>query len=264
MEMKSVENWNEVAADYQRTYYLGLNDYNAGLLGFWQRSGMIFPGCKALDIGCGVGKYGSYLAALGCDVTLTDISPEMIRLAEKNMEKFASPWRACVCDFDTITGEESEFLDGFDFAISTMSPAIQDVKTVRKMSALTHGWCFITRFSSWNQPSRDRLLAELGIEPKHSGERFAADCEEMIKIVSDAGYSPQVKYVEYNWCDIRTIEETAEYMQSRYLKDLDYAVEKSAVIGAAEKLCNSDGLFEDSVNTKVAWIYWSTQERNEK
>ena len=70
--------WDEAAPEYQSVFRLGLNDYNSALLRFWQENGMLTPGCRVIDIGCGVGKYGAYLAGLGCDVTLTDISENMI------------------------------------------------------------------------------------------------------------------------------------------------------------------------------------------
>ena len=59
------EHWDRAAADYQNVFRLGLNDYNSSLLHFWQSEGMLFPGARVIDIGCGVGKYGTYLAELG-------------------------------------------------------------------------------------------------------------------------------------------------------------------------------------------------------
>ena len=43
---------------------------------------------------CGVGKYGAYLAGLGCNVTLTDISENMIAHARENMAPYKTPWHA--------------------------------------------------------------------------------------------------------------------------------------------------------------------------
>ena len=102
LENKS-EKWDRAAVDYQRVFTLGLNDYNAALLRFWHEAGMLFPGCRVLDIGCGVGKYGTYLAALGYDVTLTDISGEMLRHASENMARFRTPWVVYRCDFNDAT-----------------------------------------------------------------------------------------------------------------------------------------------------------------
>ena len=160
------ENWDKAAGNYQNVFRLGLNDYNASLLRFWQEEGMLFPGARVLDIGCGVGKYGTYLAELGYDVTLTDISGEMLRHAAENMAKYKTPWAVYRCDFNEVTGTEPVFERGFDLAISTMSPAIHDAATVKKMSAMTRGWCFLARFHDWEQPWRDQLMRELGLTPR--------------------------------------------------------------------------------------------------
>ncbi|MBO6040220.1 MAG: class I SAM-dependent methyltransferase, partial [Oscillospiraceae bacterium] len=149
------KSWDEAAGDYQKVFALGLNEYSASLLRFWQEEGMIRPGCRVLDIGCGVGKYGTYLAELGCDVTLTDLSGEMIRQAAQNMARYDTPWRAFACDFHELSGTDPAFAGGFDFVLSTMSPAIDGVDAVRKMSGLSRGWCFLARVYSWEQPLRD-------------------------------------------------------------------------------------------------------------
>lgn len=110
------EKWNSVSDDYQTVFELGINEYNASLIQFWMENGMITPGCRVIDIGCGVGKYGTYLAKLGCDVTLTDISDKMIECVKKNMAPFKTPWTAFRCDFDEVTGAEEELSGKFDLA----------------------------------------------------------------------------------------------------------------------------------------------------
>lgn len=258
---EDAKNWDNVASDYQRTYKLGINDYCAELIDFLKSGKMIFPGCRVIDIGCGVGKYGTQLAKLGCDVTLTDISGKMLEHASQNMSQFTSPWRIYRCDFTDVTGNEDVFKDGFDFSMSTMSPAICDKKTVQKMSNMTNGWCFLARFTSWKQPGRDRLLSALGVAPKPPFDGLPEDCAMMIQAVSASGFVPLVKYVDYNWCDRRTPEEMAEYTLSRVFADDSQKPEYTAVLQTAKALCGEDGLFEDSVFTKVAWIYWKTEER---
>ena len=212
--------WDEAAPEYQSVFRLGLNDYNSALLRFWQENGMLTPGCRVIDIGCGVGKYGAYLAGLGCDVTLTDIAENMIAHARENMAPYKTPWRAVCCDFNEISGREEAFAEGFDLAISTMSPAIHDAATVKKMSCMTRSWCFTANFYEWRQPLRDALMKEIGIEPRpmHTGD-LKADCAALIQAVTDAGYVPQVKYVDYNWSDKRGAEGMAEYMRRNYFAD---------------------------------------------
>lgn len=259
--IQSVEKWDEASSDYQQVFKLGQNDYNRAIFSFWQEHGMVQPGDRVLDVGCGVGKYGVMFARLGCDVTLTDISGGMLKLAAQNMAEFTTPWTVYQCDFNTASGEEPEFAKGFDFSISTMSPAIHDVETVKKLSRMTRRCCFITRFCSWAQPDRDALMASLGVTAKPRMTDIKEDCENVYNAVLAAGYKPEVLLVDYNWCDTRTAADQADYMRRNYSEAL-CGVEEASILTAAEKLCTADGMFTDRVNTKVAWIYWKTGEDN--
>ncbi|MBR6352907.1 MAG: class I SAM-dependent methyltransferase [Oscillospiraceae bacterium] len=250
--------WDEAAGDYQKVFALGLSDYSAALLRFWREEGMIRPGCRVLDIGCGVGKYGTYLAELGCDVTLTDLSDEMIRQAERNMAGYGTPWRAYACDFHTATGLEPVFAGGFDFVFSTMSPAIDGAEAVRKMSALSRSWCFLARFQSWEQPTRDALMRTMGIEPRPMMDRLSDDVAAMIRSVGEAGFTPRVEYVPYDWADERSPEEMADYLCRRYFEPEERERLYPAARTAAAGLAGPDGLVHDAVNTSVAWICWRT------
>ena len=259
--MDEEKQWNQVAPDYQRVFRLGLNEYNASLLRFWQDEGMLFPGARVLDIGCGVGKYGTYLAELGYDVTLTDISGEMLRHAEENMAKHSTPWAVYRCDFNEVTGREPVFEKGFDLAISTMSPAIHDVETVKKMSAMTRGRCFLARFYDWEQPWRDQLMRELNLEPRRFFTDLHADCVSMIQAVSAAGYVPLVRYVGYNWADLRTPEQMTDYMLRTYFaEDENRDALAHETLRLAREHADAEGKVIDKVDTKVVWIWWKTDE----
>ena len=256
------ENWDNAAGNYQDVFRLGLNDYNASLLRFWQEEGMLRPGARVIDIGCGVGKYGTYLAEMGYDVTLTDISGEMLRHAKENMANYKTPWAVYRCDFNEATGAEPVFEKGFDLAISTMSPAVHDVETVRKMSAMTRGWCFLARFYGWEQPWRDQLMRELGLEPRKVFGDLEDDVSSMMQAVRDAGYAPLVRIVNYNWVDPRTPEQMADYMSQTYLaEDENRDALTREILRLAKQHANAEGKVIDSVNTRVAWIWWKTEEQ---
>ncbi len=263
--MDEEKRWDTAAEDYQRVFALGLNEYNAGLLRFWHEQGMLFPGCRVLDIGCGVGKYGTCLAELGYDVTLTDISGEMLRRAAANMERFRTPWAVYRCDFNEADGEEDVFSKGFDLTISTMSPAVHDTATVRKMSGMTRGWCFLARFRSWEQPLRDELMRRMGVEPRQRMGDLGEDVEAMIRSVAEAGFDPLVRCVDYNWSDRRTPEQMADYLCRRvFSEEEEQDVLRAKALACAEEMADEDGFLEDAVYTGVAWIYWKTGERNDR
>lgn len=249
---------NAVSADFQRVFDLGLNDYNRAFMQFVTADKMLPPGGSVLDIGCGVGKYGALFAELGHPVTLTDISRSMLDYAEKNMAKFSTPWRSMVCDFDKATGDEPVFRDGFDLVISTFSPAVHDLNTVRKMSAMSRGWCVAAKFVSWEQPFRDALAKHLG---RDNFETPAEDPSELVRCVNAAGYPVHSRTVPYNWSDRRTPEEMADYLLRGRLSAISG---RDALRADIIKYCtghmSADGTVTDAVKTQVIWLYWNTKE----
>jgi len=250
--------WDAVAQNYQNVYRLGQNDYNKSLFSFWIQQGMLRPGDRVLDIGCGVGKYGVMFAGYGCDVTLTDISPEMIARARENLAPYSVPHRAEVSDFSAATGEEPVYAPGFDFSISTMSPAVSTVETVRRMSSMTRGTCFLTNFCVWEQPARDAVMRSLALPTQPLMHGLAADCDALTAAVREAGYTPQQLIVDYCWADDRTPTEQVQYLKSRYADALA-GVSEPELLKAVTALCSENGLFHDNINTKVLWLWWSTQ-----
>ncbi len=251
--------WDKHAGDYQRVFKAGISDYNRRLIKFLLNSGMLYPGCKVLDVGCGVGKYGTYFAALGCGVTLMDISPEMLRRAEENMQAFSTPWHTVQGDFNSVSPGEDAFAGGFDLSMSTMSPAIHDLATVKKLSAMTHGWCLVTNFVSWRQPIRDSFYRALGYDPVESMAGGVGSIGELEKAVRLAGYEPHLRYESYDWLDERSPVEAAEYLIRRHpaMDENDSELLKRATASAAG-LCDGRGVFRDEVNTQVAWLSWKT------
>ena len=258
--MNTAQKWNEHAADYQKVFQIGMNDYSKKLITFLLENDMLRPGCRVIDVGCGVGKYGTYFAALGCDVTLTDISAGMLEMARRNMTAFDTPWTTLECDFQTVDSAHPVFRDGFDLAISTMCPAIGDVDTVKKISGMVHGGCFITHFTHWEEPLRKRFFDALGIGPAENMNRFSYHIDALVEAVKAAGYEPQLRHVPYSWCDERSAEEAADYLLTR-VANLTVTEElRERAVAAARELCDERGIFMDAVNTTVAWVSWETKE----
>ena len=257
--MEQIKSWDEAAADYQRVFRMGLNDYNRQLLEFFTSAGLLHPGCSVLDIGCGVGKYGTDFAELGCGVTLTDISPAMLAHAARNMAAYATPWRIVEGDFAMLSTDELSGGDKFDLSVAMMSAAVHDTAGVEKMSVLTRGWCFTANFVEWAQPMRDEFYRLMGLEVPGFGAGMHDSAEALLQAVRDAGYDPIVKYVPYDWSDDRSPDEAAEYLIKRCGGDTGDAALMTRARKIAAELADENGVFVDSVSTCVAWIYWNTE-----
>lgn len=262
--MDNAVKWDKEAANYQRTYLLGENQYNGELMDFLTLECGLRPGCRIIDIGCGVGKYGVYFANMGCHVTLTDISPKMLRFAEKNMAMTGNNWQTICCDWHNAPMDAAQLREKFQLAISTMSPAICDVETVEKMSAVTEGFCFTSQFCKWDDPLRSLFCQRLGLEERPVFENMDERCAQLIRCVCEAGFVPRLSYRDYCWSDERTAQEAAERFIARYYQG-EEAPEgiKDAALEFARELAQDTGTITDSINTKVMWLYWSTEKKGD-
>ena len=251
--------WNNESNNFQKSFIRGKTDYNDKLINFLKEQGMIYKGCRVIDIGCGVGKYSYYLAQEGCNVTLTDISESMIEHANKNMAEFPNEqWNSITCNFEEYNFFDSHFQNGYDLSICNMSPAVYDLHTLRKMEMITNKWCFISRFSKWSQPSRDELFNELGITPYPFMQNLSKDCANLIQCVSRIGYLPMVKYVDSSWIDKRTPENAVNYIFDRYDFDVEITDDiKKRAYEIANSMADSDGYFNDKVDAQACWIYFT-------
>lgn len=65
--------------------------------------------CRAIDLGCGVGREANYLASMGFDVTGIDISPTAIDMARKAAKETGVGTTFLVDDVTTLTQVEGPF-----------------------------------------------------------------------------------------------------------------------------------------------------------
>ena len=265
MEEKAKQ-WDRAAAEFQRTYELGINPYLRACFEFWTERGMIFPGCRVLDVGCGVGKYGVLLTARGCEVTLTDISEKMLSFARRNMET-AFPGTSCrilCCDFDEADLESEAFSPRFDFCLSTMSPAIHDKNTLEKLNLLSRGWCFIAGFTDSDAVLRRQILEAVGFFEAQTREEKPelqhTTMAQLTEMVRELGYHPETVTVPYDWTDRRTPEQQSDLMWKRYYQQSDKSEEyRQKTLAYLMRTADPDGMVADAVHTQVQWLFWKAK-----
>lgn len=256
----SVQKWDKAADGFQKSFESGGNDYSERLMDFITGSCGVRAGSRVLDIGCGVGKYGVYLSRLGADVTLTDISPRMLEHARRNLEAVGGKYRTLCGDWCSFDLECPELSHGFDLSMATMSPAISDLDSVRRMSSVTRGICLVTNFLSWEDLSARRYFAALGREYDAQNDKLRLDCEALSDCVLKAGFEPRFRYEPYCWEDMRTAEDSAARFIERSLGGSADDKTRELILAAAKDSVNENGLVCDRVNTEVVWMYWDTRE----
>ncbi|OPY46291.1 MAG: Mg-protoporphyrin IX methyl transferase [Methanoregulaceae archaeon PtaU1.Bin222] len=111
-----------------------------------EEAGFSAPGSRVLDIGCGPGPISLPLARAGAEVTSLDISSGMLqRLREKAIAEGLSI-RTLECSWWTADIDSLGFRDNFDLVIASMTPAVKDLGTFKKMMACSKRFCYYSGF----------------------------------------------------------------------------------------------------------------------
>ena len=83
----------------------------------------------------------------------------------------------------------------------------------------------------------------------------------MLQAVTEAGFVPHVRVVNYNWEDRRTPEQMTENMLRRFFPEEDREFVRGELLRLIHFHAGQDGTVLDAVNTKVNWIWWKTENR---
>lgn len=152
-----VQHWNEVSKDYDSESMSLIDERIFGLLEDMQ---VLPDGGRALDIGCGTGSLTSMIAPRCSRLLGIDISPGMLSVAR---ERFAG--REGV---ELLRQGWEEFVseERYDLVFSSFCPAVDDLRSVMRMDALSEGVCCLV---SLGGSSGDRLAFDIWEELGYSG-----------------------------------------------------------------------------------------------
>ena len=155
------------------------------------RDGVVGPGVRVLDLGCGPGRYSELLAAAGCRVTGVDLSPRSIAYAQQRATA-----RGLVIDYRVADFRELDDAAAYDVVLqvfgelATFSDAVRDEVLARVRRALVPGGRLV--FDVSTPQLRSRVGANHGWAVQESGFWRAGP-----HLVLTDGYA----YPDDVWCD---------------------------------------------------------------
>ena len=90
------------------------------------------PGERALDVGCGTGRYIEWLCQLGLDVFGLDISPDMLDVASRRLREADLPARLVLADATRIPFRDATF--DLAYAVTTLEFIPDPAGAIREMA----------------------------------------------------------------------------------------------------------------------------------
>lgn len=203
-----------------------------------------------LDIGCATGKLAMKMYPHVAYIHGTDVSPKMIQYAKENvadakLENLSfevSTWS----DVDIV---QKGWVHTYDWVIASMTPAIQNLDTLKKMIQVSKKHCFIATIVERKNLLEEELRKHFPFVERRTDFKQGTNC--IFNLLWLMGYTPEVRYIETTYQNELTIEEG---MNIFHIHSLDLA-QKQQIQVYFEQSCVNGKIIE-SANTKVAFIYW--------
>ena len=256
--MSNKKMWNEVAGHYQKTVHEDNGGYPDQLIAFLKAQGMLIPGNRVADVGCGAGKYALRFAECGCDLLLLDIAENMMEYTLQNLASYTIRIDAAVCDWEEISLDEQGWRQSVDLAFAAMTPAVSTREDLEKLSAISRKGCFISKFISMDNHLLHDIEGALGyFSGQHWDQEDALNC---LRWVLDAGFLPRVRFVPYGWENIYTLDEAKEYFLAgdfgKWIRENGKEEDLNALLRSA---ADGDGYLHETVSAQTMWLFWDVR-----
>ncbi len=98
-------------------------------------------GERALDVGCGTGRYIHWLLGRGVDAFGVDISPDMLAIARGRLAQTGDHWRIALADAHRLPFHDGAF--DLAYAVTTLEFVSDPAACVREMGRVSRGRIFI-------------------------------------------------------------------------------------------------------------------------
>lgn len=200
--------WNHMAANFAKMEIPSVKDnFTMKLISQYK---LCPQGSRALDVGCGAGRYAIALAKMGVAVEATDFSEEMIGQAKQCAQDHgAGDILFFQDDWSKFDIKDRAWDQKFDLVLCNMTPAVHDRATLEKAIAASKGWLLITKHRHRTNSVLDRLHESLGLEAR------STKSEDQIKMAFDylwdQQYSPEMVKEEQVWNHQRPLEEAIKH-----------------------------------------------------
>lgn len=151
--------WDNAAKDYDRGEDHQTRTYAAAVIEKFRGNGLLEPGTKALDIGCGTGRLAVALAREGIDVTAVDFSQGMLDRIPGKLDGVSAKHIQTRClDWDAVDIDSLGWRKAFDIVIAHMTPAIRRPTSFFKMLDASRTACLL---KGWAGLRKNEVLAAL-------------------------------------------------------------------------------------------------------
>lgn len=206
---------------------------------------------KVLDIGCATGKLAMEIGKIAHRVHGIDISPNMIAYAKENaQEAQMSNLSYEVAAWSEVSLKEKAWEKKFDWVIASMTPGVQDLATLKKMTEASRKHCFISTFVERTNSIEEQLKKKFTfIQPKRD---FKNGTYCIFNLLWLQGFKPEIRYINATYSNELTVDEAMNIFAIHPLISVN---EKEKIKLYFQEIAVDDKLLE-TVQSTISFIYW--------
>lgn len=174
---------------------------------------------EVLDIGGGAGLYAIPFAAYAKQITITDISSNMLSYANENANAAGfSNLKYIKLDWDKVNLKELGWENHFDLVFSSMCPAIRAGEGIDKMIAASKNWCCINRIIQINDSVSEKIEGLLNFSEEPGTHYNRGKVPAIFNYLWEKGYDPEIEYYEETTEKLLTVENAVNLYRKRFDK----------------------------------------------
>lgn len=240
------EQWNRRAESFSRR--VGGTQGNRRLeqvTGFLQQEEVLKEDSNILDIGCGPGSFAVPFAEAGHSVVALDPAQKMLDILRERLTPGNSGQVVTALGlWEEIDIKKMDWEKQFDLVFASMTPGVRDIDTLKKMTACSRKWCYLSTFS---RPRRYSLFEE--VHSELLGKPFLNHVNDIIfpfNILYALGYRPRLTFAEMNQQRVDSIEEALADLMDHF----KFFAVNEGIPNLKERVYNM--VFKKAVDGKVA------------
>lgn len=254
----STDMWDCMAKDFGQHRPATFEDNT--FLQLLETQGMLGENVRALDVGCGTGKYAFAIAPEVAEVEAIDLSERMLDIARaKQSAGVGANITFEQANWHELDLDELGWRNKFDLVFAHMTPAVQSAATFEKLGAASRKWCVYTRAIRRTDSVSDEIKRMLGL--KGGTESAEDEMLDAFNLLWLQGYLPMLAYEKRRWNSKKTLEESLGMYLNRMSSYRALSVEEEAMVTSYLESLLDDGQIYEEIDSTIATIYWNVQDR---
>lgn len=218
--------------------------------------GFISENSCVLDIGCGPGAYSMAFARKCREVVAMDISSKMLeKLREEINHQGIDAIIPIKGNWDEIDLKEYGWHQRFDLVIASMSPAIHDWDTLKKMIEASRGSCYASSFIERKDIVGDEIHQLIGKQRTHKTDKI--ECIQ--NILQLTGINPELKIQQQSWEMRMSVEEAFRHYTQKIRIEQELSEKETERIRRFLDIRQEEGVIVEKTEATVGELLWRMQ-----